>query len=104
MAANTAQFIFTLLVLALIGNMIDASFSGNPATVNYSMYTSVFSMVTLIYLVPASVNIDWSGHPIIMIVLDILNAIFFLSCGIALAARLGCKSCTNEVRSLFHLY
>ena len=84
--------------MALIGNMINQAFAGNPATVNYAMFTSAFSMFTLFYLVPASFNTDWSGHPIILIVLDTLNAIFFLTSGIALAARLECHDCSNDVR------
>lgn len=83
--------------MALIGNMIADAFAGNPATVNYAMFTAVFSMLSLIYLVPASYNLDWSGHPIIMIVLDALNTIFFLAAGIALAARLHVHDCSNRV-------
>lgn len=83
--------------------MIDEAIGGNPATVNYSMFTAAFSMFTLFYLVPASINLDWSGHPLIMITLDTLNAIFFFTCAIALSARLECRSCSNNVRSL-HLY
>lgn len=92
------QLVFSILIMALIGNMLDNAFSGNPGTVNYAMYTAAFSLFTLFYLVPASVNIDWSGHPIIMIVLDTLNAIFFLASGIALAAKLQCRDCSNSVR------
>lgn len=92
------QFVWTLLVLALIGNMIADAFAGNPATVNYSMYTAAFSMFTLFYLVPASFNTDWAIHPIIMVVVDLLNAIFFVCAAIALAARLECHSCSNQVR------
>jgi hypothetical protein len=83
--------------MALIGNMIADAFAGNPATVNYSIFVSVFSMVSLFYLVPASFNIDWAGHPIIMIVLDALNCVFFFCAAIALAARLHCHSCKNTV-------
>ncbi|ODM16482.1 hypothetical protein SI65_07989 [Aspergillus cristatus] len=96
MGLRAWQFIWTLLVMALIGNMINQAFAGNPATVNYAMFTSAFSMFTLFYLVPASFNTDWSGHPIILIVLDTLNAIFFLTSGIALAARLECHDCSND--------
>jgi hypothetical protein len=83
--------------MALIGNMIADSFSGNPSTVNYSIFVSVFSMLSLFYLFPASFNIDWAGHPIIMIVLDALNCIFFFCAAIALAAKLECHSCNNTV-------
>ncbi|KAE8381453.1 marvel domain-containing protein [Aspergillus bertholletiae] len=94
------EFLWTLLVMALIGNMIAGSFSGNPATVNYAMFCSAFSMFSLFYLVPASYNLDWAIHPIFMIVLDALNAIFFLSSGIALAARLEAHSCSNNLYTL----
>ncbi|KAK1144483.1 hypothetical protein N8T08_005356 [Aspergillus melleus] len=90
------EFLWTLLIMALIGNMINESFAGNPATVNYTMFVSAFSMFTLLYLAPATFNPDWAIHPIIMIVLDTLNAIFFLTAGIALAARLESHSCSNS--------
>lgn len=89
--------------MALIGNMIAGAFSGNPATVNYAMFVSAFSMFTLFYLVPATINIDWAIHPIIVIVVDTLNAIFFLTAGIALAARLEAHSCSNNVRVVHEL-
>ncbi|KAB8236094.1 hypothetical protein ETB97_009727 [Aspergillus alliaceus] len=94
------EFLWTLLIMALVGNMIADSFSGNPATVNYTMFVSAFSMFSLFYLVPASFNIDWAIHPIFMIILDILNAIFFLTAGIALAAKLECHSCSNDEYTL----
>ncbi|KNG89409.1 non-classical export protein Nce2 [Aspergillus nomiae NRRL 13137] len=94
------EFLWTLLVMALIGNMIAGAFSGNPATVNYAMFVSAFSMFTLFYLVPATINIDWAIHPIIVIVVDTLNAIFFLTAGIALAARLEAHSCSNNEYTL----
>ena len=83
--------------MALIGNMTAEAFAGNPGTVNSSIYTAVFTMFTLFYLIPASFNIDWALHPIIMIVLDALNCIFFFCAAIALAAKLECHSCSNQV-------
>lgn len=82
--------------MAMIGNIIAMADSGNPATVNYGMFCAAFSLVSLFYLFPATINSDWSLHPILMIILDVLNAIFFLSEGIALAARLECHSCNNR--------
>ncbi|KAL4737715.1 marvel domain-containing protein [Aspergillus similis] len=90
------QFIWTLLIMALVGNMIAQSFAGNPATINYTMFVAAFSMFTLFYLFPASWNTDWAIHPIILVILDTLNMIFFLTCAIALAARLECHSCSNQ--------
>ncbi|KAL2811927.1 membrane-associating domain-containing protein [Aspergillus cavernicola] len=89
------QFIWTLLIMALIGNMIAEAFSGNPAVINYTMFVAAFSMFSLIYLLPASINSDWAIHPILPIVLDTLNMVLFFTCAIALAARLECHSCGN---------
>ncbi|KAL3476855.1 membrane-associating domain-containing protein [Aspergillus californicus] len=94
------QFVWTLLIMALIGNLIAEAISGNPATINYVMFVSAFSMFTLLYLVPASISPDWALHPILPIVLDTLNMIFFLTSAIALAARLECHSCSNEEYTL----
>lgn len=83
--------------MALVGNMIAEAFAGNPSSVNYAMFTAAFSMITLIYLFPASFNTDWALHPIIMVVVDVLNCIFFFCAAIALAAKLGSHSCSNLV-------
>jgi ABC-type dipeptide/oligopeptide/nickel transport system permease subunit len=90
------EFLWSLLIMALVGNMIAEAFAGNPGTVNYSMFVSVFSMVSLFYLIPASWNSDWAFHPIIMVVVDVLNCIFFFCAAIALAAKLRCHSCGNQ--------
>lgn len=90
--------------MALVGNMIADSFAGNPATVNYSMYVSAFSMLSLFYLVPASWNSDWALHPIIMVVVDVLNCVFFFCAAIALAAKLTCHSCNNHVRCRYSVH
>jgi len=82
--------------MALVGNMINEAFAGNPSSINYTMFLSAFSMLSLIYLVPASFSLDWALHPIIMIVVDVLNNIFFFCAAIALAAKLGAHSCGNS--------
>jgi hypothetical protein len=83
--------------MALVGNIIAGAFAGNPATVNYAMFTATFSMVSLFYLVPASWSETIAGHPMIVVVVDLLNSLFCLTSGIALAARLGAHSCNNSV-------
>lgn len=83
--------------MALVGNMIADAFAGNPATVNYAIFCAVFSMFTLFYTIPASFNLDWAGHPIIMVALDALNCVFFFCAAIALAAKLHSHSCNNQV-------
>ena len=85
--------------MALVGNMIADAFNGNPAIVNYTMFVAVFGMLSLIYLSAVAFNDSFSGHPIIPIVLDVLNTLFFFCGAVALAAKLGAHSCSNHVSS-----
>lgn len=96
------QFLFTVVIMGLIGNVIAEAFAGNPSSVNYAMFTVAFSLFTLFYLIPASYNPDWAIHPIIVIVVDALNAIFFFCAGVALAAKLHVHSCSNNVSFIVH--
>lgn len=61
------------------------------------MFCAVFGMLSLIYLIPATIKEEFAFHPIIMIVLDALNTIFFFCCAVALAAELGVHSCSSLV-------
>jgi len=91
------EFLFTLLVVALVGHVISQAFAGNPAPVNYAMFAGVFSFLTLFYLIPATWNENIAGHPLAPVVVDLLNVIFTLTAGIALAAGLdGVHSCGND--------
>lgn len=83
--------------MALVGNMIATAIAGNPSIVNYDMFVAVFAMLSLFYLIPATLKEDFAFHPIIMVALDTLNVLFFLCGAIATAAYLGVHSCSNEV-------
>lgn len=84
--------------MALVGNIIATAFSGNPSIINYDMFVATFGMLSLLYLIPTTFKEDFAFHPVIPIVLDGLNALFFLIGGIATAAELGVHSCGNSVR------
>lgn len=92
------QFICSLIIMALIGNMIATAFSGNSAMVNYDMFVAVFGMLSLLYLLPTSFLSSYS-IPIVNIGLDALNAIFWFCAAVATAAYLHVHSCNNRVCS-----
>ncbi|GAB7350074.1 hypothetical protein MBLNU459_g0742t1 [Dothideomycetes sp. NU459] len=94
-AMRATEFLWSLLIMALVGNMIATSYSGNPSIVNYDMFVAVFSMLTLFYLIPATIKESFQGHPLLMVVLDALNAIFFFCGAVAMAAYLHVHSCSN---------
>ncbi|PNS19127.1 hypothetical protein CAC42_1863 [Sphaceloma murrayae] len=94
-AIRGVQFLWALLVLALVGNMIASAFAGNPAIINYDMFVAVFSMLSLLYLIPAAIKESFAS-PLIMLVLDVLNALFYFCGAVATAAYLGARSCNNN--------
>ncbi|EKG10094.1 hypothetical protein MPH_12825 [Macrophomina phaseolina MS6] len=89
------EFLWALLIMALIGNMIATSRAGDPSIVNYSMFVAVFSMLSLFYLIPASMGV-FDPVPMAMVALDVLNALFYFCGAVALAAYLGVHSCGNS--------
>ncbi|KAI4247929.1 MAG: hypothetical protein LQ352_006046 [Teloschistes flavicans] len=96
LALRGLQFLMTLFILALTGNIIHDAFAGNPSIINYVMFVAVFAMLSLIYLIAAAV-MDAFAIPIAMLALDALNTLLFLIGGIALAAYLGVHSCGRRV-------
>jgi hypothetical protein len=91
------QFVWALLVMSLIGNMIATAYAGNPAIVNYSMFVAVFSMLSLLYLIPASIKESFMIHPLLVVGLDVLNALFYFCAAVAMSAYLHVHSCSNRV-------
>lgn len=80
--------------MAIVGNMI-SMYSG-PSVVNYTLFVSVFSMLSLFYLIPAAFE-KLVIHPILPLVLDALNVLFTFCAAVALAAELGVHSCSSQV-------
>jgi len=89
------QFFCTLVIMALIGNMIATAVHGNHSIVNYDMFVAVFGMLSLLYLI-ATAFMDALAVPIVAIGLDAANLLFYLIAGIATAAYLGVHSCSNS--------
>lgn len=95
LALRALQFLWTLLIIALVGNMISEAIGGNHSAVNYAMFVSVFSLLSLFYLIFAAIK-DNFAHPVVMLLLDIINTILFFIAGVVLAAKLRVRSCGNE--------
>jgi len=103
------EFLWTLLIMSLVGNMIADAFGGNPSIVNYDMFVSIFAMLSLFYLIAIAFNEGFMGHGAIPLVLDVLNTLFFFCGAVATAAKLGVHSCgstsyvtTNSVTNGSH--
>ncbi|RMZ81309.1 hypothetical protein DV737_g2595, partial [Chaetothyriales sp. CBS 132003] len=96
LSLRALEFLWTLLIMALIGNAIAEAFSGNPSVINYSMFVATFSMLSLFYLITAAISDGYVIHAALPLLLDTLNVIFFFCAAVALAAELGAHSCSNK--------
>jgi len=97
LAMRGLQFFWALLIMALIGNMIASAYAGNPSIINYDMFCAVFAMLSLLYLIPATIIESLMFHPAIPMALDVLNSLFFFCGAVATSAKLGVHSCGNAV-------
>lgn len=88
------QLLFTLLITALIGNVIDLNNNGSMAAVNFAMFVAVLSWIATLYGL-AAVIISAIAMPLALLALDGLVTLFTLIAGIVLAARLGTPDCGN---------
>jgi hypothetical protein len=89
------QFFLTLLIMAITGNMIALAIHGNPSEVNFAIFVSIFSMLTLFIMFFDHFREVLPG--VVAIVLDGLNVLFFFAAGVALAVALRVHSCSNTV-------
>jgi Membrane-associating domain len=91
------QFFFGIIVLALSAALVaNQPDGGSPSQVNYDVFVGVFSLLTWFYTVGASsVSPDGLGSPIIVLIMDALNTLFYFAGGIAMAVALRVHSCGN---------
>jgi hypothetical protein len=86
--------------MAITGNMIHSSWSGTnsaPSIINYTMFCAVWAMLTLFYLIPATVKDSFQIHAALPFALDVLNTVFWFCAAVAFAAKLGAHSCSDVV-------
>lgn len=96
LALRGVQFLMTLLITALIGNVIAEAFAGNPASINFAIFVAVFSWIVLLFGAAAAF-ITSLAIPVVMIALDAIATLLTFIAGVVLAARLGVHSCNNSV-------
>jgi len=95
LALRGIQFIFTLLTLSLVGNVIAEAFSGNSSKINYAIFVSVFDMIVVLWGLGAAFK-EELAMGIILPIIDIIATFFTVVAGIVLAAGLGVHSCGNK--------
>lgn len=94
-ALRGLQFLWILLLTALIGNVLAGKTANNPPT-NYAMFTIVVCWLVWIYGMAAAF-IEAIAIPIVLIILDAFATLFTFIAGVVLASKLGVHSCNNQV-------
>lgn len=88
------EFLWALLIMALVGNMI--AMGAHPAVVNYTMFCAAFAMLSLFYLIPATVSDSFKIMSFLPFALDLLLTLFWFCAAVAMAAELGVHSCSRD--------
>lgn len=93
------QFIFAVLVLSLSASLVaNQPSGGSPSQVNYSVFVGVISLLTWLYTAAASqFSPDGLGAPMIVLILDALNTLWYFAGGVAMAVALRVHSCGNDI-------
>jgi len=95
-AFRILEFLWTLLITALIGNVIADAFAGNPSSINFAIFVAVFSWLVLLYGLVAAF-VEGLSIPVVLWALDGIAAVFTFIAGVVLAAKLRVHSCGNTV-------
>lgn len=90
------QLLWTLLVTALIGNVIASNHTGHEAAINFSMFVAVLSWLAALYGLVASV-IESIAIPVALMALDGLATLFTFIAGVVLAAKLKATNCGGDL-------
>ncbi|KAH8910994.1 hypothetical protein BR93DRAFT_303703 [Coniochaeta sp. PMI_546] len=88
------QFLWVLLITALIGNVIALNINGSMSAINFTMFVAVLSWLAVLYGLVVSF-VESLAIPIVMLALDGAAALFTLIAGIVLAAKLRAVNCSN---------
>ncbi|KAK0251769.1 hypothetical protein B0A54_00434 [Friedmanniomyces endolithicus] len=94
-AMRGLQLLWTVLVMALVGNMVHDWNYGNSGVINYDLFVSILGLLSLFYLIPATFKEALAFHPLLPLILDAINTLFWFCGAVATAARLGAHSCSN---------
>jgi hypothetical protein len=96
---RVVQLLWTLLITALIGNVIynNVTMSGNgQAPINFAMFVAVLSWIACLYGLAAGL-MSALAIPIVLLVLDGLSVLFTFVAAVVLSAKLGAVNCNNLV-------
>jgi hypothetical protein len=97
LAIRLVALLWTILITALIGNVIASNINGHMGAINLAMFVAALSWIAILYGLAASI-ITSILVPIALLVIDILALLFTFISAIVLSAELGARNCGNANR------
>jgi hypothetical protein len=97
MGLRALALLWTLLITALIGNVIADNVNARTSAesaINFTMFVAVLSWIVLLYGLAATF-ITSLARPMILLPLEGLATLFTFIAAIVLAAKLGVPNCSN---------
>jgi hypothetical protein len=88
-------FLWTLLITALLGNVIADASGGTPSQINYCMFVAVLSWIVLV--IGFTGSFTESIPLMVLLAVDVLAIFFTFVAAVLLSAKLGVHSCGNAV-------
>ncbi|KAH6609685.1 Component [Trichoderma cornu-damae] len=86
--------VWTLLITALIGNVIASNVNGHMVSVNFTIFVAALAWVALLYGL-LTIFVESLLLPVALLLLDGLATLFTFICAIVLAAELRAPNCGN---------
>ncbi|KFH41703.1 Non-classical export protein-like protein [Hapsidospora chrysogenum ATCC 11550] len=96
-ALRVVALVWTLIITALIGNVIASNINGSGGatmTLNFTMFVAAWSWVTGIYGLGAAF-VGALAQPLILIPLDVIAVLFTFIDAVVLSAKLKAVDCSN---------
>ncbi|KAF2866382.1 membrane-associating domain-containing protein [Massariosphaeria phaeospora] len=92
---RAVQALFSIIVLGLTAYLVDASW-WTPDSVNFMLFTSVWTLLAVAYLVLAPSRFPAAAHKYAIAGVEALTMIFWFAAWVAVASLWGDFSCTGH--------
>ncbi|CAA9961942.1 hypothetical protein CFE70_005342 [Pyrenophora teres f. teres 0-1] len=89
MGLRGAQVVFSIIVLGLSAYLVDAYVAWTPASVAFMLFTSIWTLLAVAYLVLAPMRFPAAAHKFAIAGVEFITMVFWFAAFVAVATRWG---------------
>ncbi|KNG48899.1 membrane protein [Stemphylium lycopersici] len=89
MGLRGVQVVFSIIVLGLTAYLVDATVSWSPASVDFMLFTSIWTILAVAYLFLAPTRFPAAAHKFAIAGVEFLTMLFWFASFVAVAAYWG---------------